>query len=84
MYSHDQKTTAAFAWFREGERVILKAVFILGLLGGEVPPPKISDSPPKVVSDLVIAIHYISFSFTKNALKFNLRGTNMLNFLPWL
>ena len=39
-------------------------MFILGLLGGELSPPKISDSPPKVVSDLVIAIHYISFSFT--------------------
>ena len=32
------------------------AVFILGLLGGELSPPKISDSPPKVVSDLITAI----------------------------
>ena len=57
------------------------SVYSRAVRGGTF-PPKISDSPPKVVSDLVIAIHYISFSFTKNALRFNLRGTNMLNFLP--
>ena len=33
--------------------------FYIELLGGNF-PPKISDSPPKVVSDLVAAIHYIN------------------------
>ena len=35
------------------------AVFILGLFGGNF-PPKISDSCPKVVSDLVTAIYTTS------------------------
>ena len=57
-------------------------MFILGLLGGTFPRPKISDSPPKVVSDLVTASYTDWTFFTKSVLKFNLRTTNMQNFLP--
>ena len=47
----------------------------------ELSPPKISDSPPKVVNDLATAT-LIELIFTKSALRFNLRATNMQNFLP--
>ena len=60
-------------------------VFILGMLGWNS-PLKISDSPSKVVSDLVTAtLHqFIELISTKNAFRFNLRATNMQDFQPWL
>jgi len=47
----------------------------------ELSPPKISDSTSKVVTDLVTAtLHQFDrLNFTKNALRFNLRATNVQN-----
>ena len=50
---------------------------------GELSPHKISDSSPNVVGDLITAtLHQLIF--TKNALRFKFRATNMQNFLPQL
>ena len=58
-------------------------VFILGLLGGGGGgdfPPKISGSPPKIVSDyytILIGLSLFLKQHTKQALRFILRVVNM-------
>ena len=57
-----------------------QAVFILGLLRGELPPPpKISDSPPNIVSYYytILGLSLFLKWHAKNALRFNLRVVNM-------